>query len=172
LTARIWPRSSSVAALQPGARAAGVAGDRLGVEAPVAGIFIFGAARRAHREGRHGGARAVVGRFAYDRKARAAIGAIGERIAETACKRIANLLEARRACRGVGRNLGAHRAACAHRDAERFADIAHKNLAQLDPVDPRQRRAFGADAIDEAPGLVGVAVDANQHALGVVQHFA
>ncbi len=38
----------TVPALQPGARAAGGAGDRLGVEAPVGGVGVFGRARGAH----------------------------------------------------------------------------------------------------------------------------
>ncbi len=76
----------------------------LGMEAPVAGIFIFRLAIRAHHEGRHGGGRAIIGYVADDGVARAAMGAIGEGISVAPVRGIAKITPASIASAGVGRD--------------------------------------------------------------------
>ncbi len=91
---------------------------RFRVKAPVERVFVFLFALRTHREFRHRGVVAVVGKFPDKCVARSALGAIDERIAVTTIVRIAQLAQAfvtgeiiRRdmdACRGVfaaGKNL-------------------------------------------------------------------
>jgi hypothetical protein len=56
------------------------AGHRLGVEAPIQRIFVFGAAVVTEREIRHGGVWTVVGNVLDDGEARSAIGAVDEGI--------------------------------------------------------------------------------------------
>ena len=87
-------------------RAAARTGDRLGVEAAVGRIGVVAGAVRAHRERRHRSLRAVVGQRARQRIARAAMGAVDQRIAEEAARRIEQLLEAGLADGGVGADAG------------------------------------------------------------------
>ena len=89
---------------QPEARAALRAGDGLGMEAPIARIAVLGPACRAHRERRHGGARAVVGEVAADRVARATAGAGHEGVTIAAVGGIQQLSSAVRAQGQIGRN--------------------------------------------------------------------
>ena len=74
-------------------RAADRAGVGLRVKAAVARVVVFGLALRAHRERFHRGVRAVVGQGFDDAEARAAVRAVGERIAVTAVLRIENLAQ-------------------------------------------------------------------------------
>ena len=76
---------------EPRARAAGGARIGLGVEAPVGGVVVFGAAGRAHGEPGHGRLRPVVGRAVEDAEPRAAVGAVGQRIGEAAVGGVADL---------------------------------------------------------------------------------
>jgi len=78
------------------------AGYRLGVEAAVAGIAIFGSAIRAHLEGCHGGLGPVVRDIFDDSKTRPTIGAIDEGIEVTAIGWIEELGKAIRANAHVG----------------------------------------------------------------------
>jgi hypothetical protein len=123
-------------------RAADRAGDRLRVEAPVERVFVFGAAVRAHREGRHRRLRAVVGEVPRDREARPAVRAVCKRIAPAPVLRIEHFLEARLAHRRVGRDGRPDVPALGRRvDAEGgFARIGR--LVRLDAVDARERRLF------------------------------
>src|SRR6218665_1946905 len=61
----------------------GGAGIWLCMEATIARVFILAQAMGAHREARHGGLGAIIGQCADQGKARAAVGAIDERIAIT-----------------------------------------------------------------------------------------
>ncbi len=93
---------AALAVEQPRARPALRAGVRLGVEAAVERVLVLRPAGRAEREAGHRRARAVVGDAAHDREARAAVGAVDERVAEAAVARVAQLGQAgvaRRACR-------------------------------------------------------------------------
>src|SRR6476620_3288612 len=67
---------------QPHARAALRACVRLGVETTIARVLVFRPALRAHLEGRHRRAGPVVGHALDDREARAAVGAVDERVAK------------------------------------------------------------------------------------------
>ena len=64
------------------------------MKAAVEGIFVFFAAMRAHLEVLHGGVGAVIGDIGDNRKARAAVGAVGKRIAVAPVGRVEDLLEA------------------------------------------------------------------------------
>ena len=77
---------------------------RLGVEAAVARVVVFGLALRAHRERLHRGVRAVVGQGLDDAEARAAVGAVGERIAVAAVFGIEDFAQAIRARGDVRQN--------------------------------------------------------------------
>ena len=85
-------------------RPADGAGVGLRVEAAVGRVRVLARARRAHGEGRHGRARAVVGNAARDGEARAAVRAVDERVAEAAVGGVEELREALRAGGGVGRH--------------------------------------------------------------------
>src|ERR1017187_2523799 len=61
-------------------RAANGARIRLGMEAAVARVVVFGPALQAHRERLHRSVRAVIGQGFDDAEARATVGAVGERI--------------------------------------------------------------------------------------------
>ncbi len=77
---RLLPRVTSW--LEPDMWTARGAGHRLGVEAAVERIAVFAGARRTHHEGCHGRGRAVIRNVFDDRKARAAVRAVNEGIAE------------------------------------------------------------------------------------------
>ncbi len=75
-------------------RSAGGTGDRLGVEASIGRILVFPPAVGAHREAGHRRSCAVVGHGAHDGEARAALGAIQERIPVPAVGRVEELAQA------------------------------------------------------------------------------
>src|ERR1700679_3969664 len=85
-------------------RSAEPAGVGLRVKATIIGIGILGRAGAAHREGGHGCAGAVIGDALDDGVARAAVGAVGEWIAEPAVVRIAEVLPASVAGAGISGN--------------------------------------------------------------------
>src|SRR5262249_44368440 len=85
-------------------RPAGRAGDRLGVEPPVSVVVILARARGAHRKRRHGRARAIVGDVAHDGEARAAVRAVGKRVAEAPIAGVEQLPEAIVARRRIRRH--------------------------------------------------------------------
>jgi len=88
-------------------RAALPAGVGLGVEAAVGGVVVFSLAGGAHGERGHGGLGAVVGDAAGDGEARAAVGAVEERVAVAAVGEVEEFAEAVGASGGVGGNAGA-----------------------------------------------------------------
>ena len=87
-------------------RSAAGTGDRLGVEAPVRRIGIVARAVRAHRERRHRSLRPVVGERARQRIAGAAMGAVDQRVAEEAARRVEQLFETGVAHGRVGADAG------------------------------------------------------------------
>ena len=93
--------------------AAARAGDGLGVEAAVERIGVFAGAVGAERKALHRGAHAVVRQALYDRVARAAAGAVGERIAVAPFARPGNLRKALGARGQIGGQRGVHLAATA-----------------------------------------------------------
>ena len=114
------------------------AGVGLRVEAPVARIVVLGAARRAHREGAHGGGRAVVRDVEDDRVPRTAVGAVRERVAVAAVGGVVDLGQAVVARRGVD----------AHRHRRRTGRVGLDDaeavaLAARRPRAPRSRRRRG-----------------------------
>ena len=87
-------------------RPAGRAAGRLGVETAVTGVVVFGGARLAHRERRHGRHRPVVGHIPDDGEPGPAVGAVDERVPEPPVGRIDELAQAVGAGRGVRRYQG------------------------------------------------------------------
>src|ERR1039458_10355613 len=85
-------------------RSANRAGVGLGVEAAVERVIILGLTLRTHREGFHRGVRAVIGQRFDDAEARAAVGAVGERVPIAAVGRVEDLAQAI----GTGRDVREH----------------------------------------------------------------
>ena len=94
----------AVGAQERHARTAGRTGVGLGVEAPVGRVAVLALAVRAHAEGGHGRGRTVVGHVAHDGEARAAAGAVRERIVKSPVGRVQHLGEAVGAGGEVGRD--------------------------------------------------------------------
>ena len=150
-------------------RSAHRTGVGLRVEPPVTDVVVFTLARRAHRERRHRRRRAVVGDAGGDREARAAGGAVGERVVVAPVVRIADLAGAVDARREVGRDRQRARAAgfaaLDHEVGDRLGgdrrggQLAHvrrrRRLAQ--PGHQRGERRRAAERLDG-------------HAAGVVAH--
>jgi hypothetical protein len=82
------------------------AADRLGMEAAVGGIVVFGRAGGAHGERRHRGQRPVVGDTGNDREPRPAVGAVDERVAEPPVGLVCQLGQAVAAGGTVSRDQG------------------------------------------------------------------
>src|SRR4051812_29384328 len=136
--------------------------DRLGMESPVSGILVLGAALLAHPEARHRRALAIVRRALDDRQPRPAIGAVDERIAVPAVCRIEQLAQAVVASAGVRRNERLARSFVARLDAElRFS--SRLRLADGNLVEPGKDRSARAQLLDEAierfPGSLHLDVD-------------
>src|SRR5262249_46606701 len=85
-------------------RAACRAGRRLSVKSAVVGVFVFGAARGAHRKLTHRRLGAVIRRVLDDRKSRPATDAVDERIAKAPVARIEKLPQTIGANADVGRD--------------------------------------------------------------------
>ncbi len=129
---------------QPEMRAADGTGVRLGVESPVGGIFVLGAAGVAEREDAHRGLGAVVGDVLDDGEARAAVGAVDEGVAIAAVGGIEQLAAAILAGRHIGRDeLVAPGLRLGVADLEALvAWVCKGNLARTQRLDARQRRRF------------------------------
>ena len=100
------------------------------------------------------------------------MGAIGERIAKPPREGIADFGETSGACRGIGRNLGAHAACVAFGDPESIDDGKRPGLVILDGIDARERRAFGLEIGDKTFGEARSGRHADENALGIVAHVA
>ena len=153
------------------ARAAGMAGDRLGVEAAVGGAAIFALTGLAHGERRHGRIGAIVGDGLDDAQTRPAMCAIGEGIAEATLERIDDFLGASRANRGVRRDLSVRVAGKTLGDPKSRRQRTGEN-ARFDLIDPRQRRRFALKADDEILDGASAPPDARQNALAIVENLA
>jgi len=79
-------------------------GNRLGMEAPIIRVTILPLAIRTERESGHGGVRPVVGGAGDDRIARAAVGAVDERITIAPVSGVKKLAKAVRADITIRRN--------------------------------------------------------------------
>ena len=154
----------------PQPRAAVRAGDRLRVEAPVAGVGVLGAAGGAHAEAGHRRVRPVVGDAAHDREARAAVGAVQERVAEAPVGRVEQLAQAVLAGGDVGGDERGRGPA-----ARGLDDLEAGRRQRLDglrehPLDDRQRRRVVAQAGEERRDALRRPLHLHQHAALVVEH--
>jgi len=139
------------------------------MEAAVPRVGIVGGTGRAHRETRHGGPPPVVRQAAGDRVARAALGAVGEGVAEKPAGGIEQLGQAVRAGRGIWHNAG--RSTTAGAGADRETGIAGRGQS-LDRqcVDPGEWRRFCRKPRYEVGDAA--AFDLDRHAVGTVAYEA
>ena len=159
----------SVGRDQPDARAAHAAGIGLRVEAAIGGIVVLRLAGCAHFEPRHRSLRAVVGNAARDGEARAAVGAVEERIAIAAVAGIEQLAQAIGAGGRVGGNAGADLAArIAGDDAEVLFLVLEECSRMSHGVDARERRCLRLQTAAKCVDSLGRPLDLNGHAAGVV----
>ena len=135
--------------LDPGARAAAVAGDGLGMEPTVGRILVLAPAGRTEREVPHGRVGAVVGRAFDDGEAWPAVGAVGEGIAIAIGEGIPHLGQALRTGRHVRRHRHAHLASCRSLDLETLGRRCIERCA-VDQIDARQARRLGLQTLGEA----------------------
>ena len=139
--------------LRPADRAA----VRLGVIAAVLNVVVLPVAVRAHGEGAHGGLRPVVGDILDDGKARAAVGAVDERIAVAPVRGIQQLAQAVVTDADIRGNEGvAQRLALTRQDLEIRKVLELFGIACLDLLDHGElRRVFGqlGDKALERPPL-------------------
>ena len=144
----------------------------LSVEAPVRRVLVLRAAGGAHLEAGHRRMRAVVGDVAHDREARAAVRAVGERVAKAPVGRIEQLGQAVGTGRAVGADRGA-RLAARRALADREAALAELlDLLGDDPLDRRERWRLDRKPREEALHRLGRRLDLDHHAARVVQDVA
>ena len=89
---------------EPNLRPTDGAGNRLGVKAAVSRVVIFRGAVGAERKARHAGVGPVIRDGLDDSKARAAVGAVDERVAVPPIPRVKKFAPAIRADRQIRRN--------------------------------------------------------------------
>ena len=147
-------------------------GVRLGVKAPIQRVVVLRLALRAHDEVPHGGQRAVVGNVGDDSEARAAIGAIGERVTVTAVGRVQQFAQAIGAGGDVGRDelvapLLRHTVANLE---GRGADRRH--IGDLDAFYTRQGRRFPLQITHKRRQRGCRAFDLDLHPAGMIKHPA
>src|ERR1019366_6055843 len=151
-------------------RTARRAGVRLGVEAPVGGVLILGAALLAHGEARHGGVRPVVRDVADDGVPRAAVGAIGESVPVPAVARIGAIGQARGAGGDVRRDQR-ELAGLRHARTDAEFAVAGGGQGSHDPIlDPRQRRMLATQRFQETLDRRRCAFHFRDQAGGIVQN--
>ncbi len=158
--------------LEPQARPARRARDRLGVEPPITGVVILLRTRRAERERPHRRVRTVVREAAGDREPWPAVGAIDERVAVAAIGRLVQLAQAIRAHGDVGRDERATARACLALDDAEPARADHDDRLRLHRVDAGERRALGDQPSLERGHIRRVALDLDEHPVGVVADMA
>ncbi len=156
--------------LQPEPRPAVGAGDRLGVEAAVGGVVVFGRAGGAHRELRHRRPHSVVGKTAKDRETRPAMGAVGEGVAVATLCGVPDLGGTGGAGCSVGGDAGFGTCASRGGDFEALGPCHEGVSCTFNGIHPGKRWCLGGERRLEC---VQVAADGvYQNPLGVVQHFA
>jgi hypothetical protein len=122
---------------------------RLGVEAAIERVLVLAPAFAAHLEVGHRRERPVVWDTANDREARAAVGAVDERVAKTAVRRVEQLAKAVCACGRVSRDRG-------------VGPPAARTCPDLE--------LLGPEAAQEVPYRILVALHLEQDTLRVVEH--
>ena len=157
---------------EPRARAADGAGVGLGVVAAVAGIVVLGLAGGAHREAGHRRARPVVRDAADDREARAAVGAVGERVADSAGRPGPTARPGRRRRSPRPRATGAAASPALVLATIRKSARPPRAARPRDALDDRQRRRLGAEPREEGVHRRRLALDLQHHAALVVEHPA
>ncbi len=161
---------ASTDAIQVQPRPADEASIRLRMKAPVSRVAVLLGALGAHREVAHRGHRPVVGHVADDREARAAVGAVDERVAvaSVACReQLGDALGARRGVRRDERHrafLGARLANLEAREALRL------DLLGDDAIDHRHRGCAVSDRLREPVDRVVIALDDRVDAVTRVEH--
>ena len=147
--------------------AAVAAGNRFGVETAIARVCVFRFARRAHRERRHGRARAIVRDSSNNCETRPAMRAIGEGIVGAPFARIRDFRGASATDGRVRGDLRMRAPLHARRDTEVRGHIPTTFLA-FDTIDPSQCGRLPPQAIKENGDLFLPAPQPNENAFGVV----
>jgi hypothetical protein len=129
------------------------------VETAVAGLVVFGFAGPAHAEAGHGGGGAVVRNVLNDGVARTAISAVGKRVEIAAVGWIVEVAQAVVAGGNVGRDQGeiSHRPSALSNLETGFA--GRLQVRHVDFGNPRQRRTFRAQPLEENRDLAALAFD-------------
>ncbi len=150
---------------QPELRPAIRAGVGLGMEPAVAGIVVFGPAPGTLRKTPHGGVRAVIREPLNDAETRAAVRAVGERIAIAAVGGIQEFREALRAGRDVRKDERAdHSAGRALQDLE--AGVTGRvDERGFEALDERAGGEFGLEPGEEGSECVLCALNVDRDAL-------
>ncbi len=143
-------------------------GNRLGVEAAVAGIGVLADTLPTGREAPHRRARPVVRETLDDRVARTAARAIGERIPIPPRRRVAGLRVARVARREVGGERGAGDAVDDARDDPEALHAHRRQLRDLDAGDVRGRWSVASEHRDEVAHHGSRSLDLEVHAVAPI----
>ena len=148
------------------------AGIRLGMEAPVARVAVFGIAAGALGKGRHAGARPVVGQAAGDGVARAAVGAVDEGVAPAPVLRVEKFGQARRTHAHVRPDGGGDNPLHARQDLEAPARVVGRNHFRLDGIHSCQGRRLAGEALGESIEDRLTALDLDLYPAPVIAHPA
>src|SRR5579883_1931028 len=136
----------------------------------VAGIVVFCLAGRAHRKATHRRLGTIVGDVLDDGEARAAIGAIDERIAVAPVPRIEKLMQAIDADCGIGRDERLTFAVGLAVGNHKLCLVARGDRLDRQRIDAREWRELLAYGLPKRVQLLAGTLDLNGHAAAVVQH--
>ncbi len=143
----------------------------LSMEAAVRRVVVFRLAFGAHREFGHGSGRAVVGQPAHDGEARAAVGAVDERVVVAPVLRVEQLFHAGIAGGQVGRNQSGIGFGAFFREADlERVEAFQGHFGDGDLLHLGSRGGMLGKIQHEAVQLGGLAFGVYFHAVHVVQH--
>ena len=153
--------------LRPACRA----GIGLRMIAAVHGIAIFLCAVRAHLKLAHGRMTAVIRDIRDDRITRPAVGAVDERIAVTAVRRIIQLAQTVRARRDIRGDHGVSLSCAAFQDLK-AAHLRTGQLTAFQRFDAAKRRCFLFQPLQETRDVLLFALNVDERAAAAVAHAA
>lgn len=152
------------------ARAAGTAGDGLGVESPVSRVRVLACAVGAHREAGHGGVRSVVRESGDDGEARPAVCARDERVPVPTVTGVGHFGEARAARGRVRGDERARRSLRTRGDDGESAAASEGDLLVLHGLHHGQRRGLLSDPVAEPCDGGVISLDLGDDAVFGVGH--
>ncbi len=155
---------------QPHLGATDGAGHRLGMEAAVERVLVFGGTVRAERETRHGGVGPVVGDVTDDGETRAAVGAVDERVAIAPIGRVEQLAQAVGADAHIRRDGHKGGRVIFGMDDLEAAKAARRLPGHAQLIDARQGWGFGAQGVDKLIQHLPLTVDFDVDPGGGIAH--